>query len=265
MAKRDIPEINAGSMADIAFLLLIFFLVTTTMDRDQAYKRRIPKKIDVPQPPVEIQNRNIFSILANSAGEVYIEKRDGRIQNLDDLSDKVLEFYQKNEKLTPDEALVAAANPNHPGNNYPFYTWTDEEFIKGEILKAEEDLEKTENTENVDPAIVDFKAQILSKWMDKQKALEMYGKDYLPEIDYQAHCRITVQQATTYELFTKIHSELNEAIFQLRDEASKEIFNESYGVISRRFDNDQSREDADKLSLLKLLYPDNFIEVKPKR
>ena len=52
MAKRDIPEINAGSMADIAFLLLIFFLVTTTMDRDQAYKRRIPKKIDVPQPPV---------------------------------------------------------------------------------------------------------------------------------------------------------------------------------------------------------------------
>lgn len=264
MAKRDIPEINAGSMADIAFLLLIFFLVTTTMDRDQAYKRRIPKKIDVPQPPVEIQNRNIFSILEKN-GEIYIKNRDGRIQNLDDLSDKVLEFYQKNEKLTPDEALVAAANPNHPGNNYPFYTWTDEEFIKGEILKAEEDLEKTENTENVDPAIVDFKAQILSKWMDKQKALEMYGKDYLPEIDYQAHCRITVQQATTYELFTKIHSELNEAIFQLRDEASKEIFNESYGVISRRFDNDQSREDADKLSLLKLLYPDNFIEVKPKR
>ncbi len=81
MAKRDIPEINAGSMADIAFLLLIFFLVTTTMDRDQAYKRRIPKKIDVPQPPVEIQNRNIFSILANAAAELYIEKSDGRIKN----------------------------------------------------------------------------------------------------------------------------------------------------------------------------------------
>ena len=45
MAKRDIPEINAGSMADIAFLLLLFFLVTTTMDKDQAYIRNIPKKL----------------------------------------------------------------------------------------------------------------------------------------------------------------------------------------------------------------------------
>ena len=44
MARRDIPEINAGSMADIAFLLLIFFLVTTTMDKDQAYVRNIPKR-----------------------------------------------------------------------------------------------------------------------------------------------------------------------------------------------------------------------------
>ncbi|MDB3907862.1 biopolymer transporter ExbD, partial [Crocinitomicaceae bacterium] len=50
MAKRDIPEINAGSMADIAFLLLIFFLVTTTMEKDTAYIRYIPKKIDIPQP-----------------------------------------------------------------------------------------------------------------------------------------------------------------------------------------------------------------------
>ena len=57
MSKRDIPEINAGSMADIAFLLLLFFLVTTTMDKDQAYLRDIPK-IDVPED-IEIQ-RNIL-------------------------------------------------------------------------------------------------------------------------------------------------------------------------------------------------------------
>ena len=63
MSKRDIPEINAGSMADIAFLLLLFFLVTTTMDKDQAYLRDIPKKIDVPPEDIEIQERNILKIL----------------------------------------------------------------------------------------------------------------------------------------------------------------------------------------------------------
>ena len=63
MANRDIPEINAGSMADIAFLLLLFFLVTTTMDKDQAYVRSIPKKIEIPPEDLpDVQKRNCLAL-----------------------------------------------------------------------------------------------------------------------------------------------------------------------------------------------------------
>jgi|TARA_B110000908_G_C10264823_1_gene462694 biopolymer transport protein ExbD len=73
MARRDTPEINAGSMADIAFLLLIFFLVTTTMDIDAGISRRLPEKQpDTVEPPV-IKKRNIFEISINRNDDLLIE------------------------------------------------------------------------------------------------------------------------------------------------------------------------------------------------
>lgn len=85
MAKRDIPEINAGSMADIAFLLLIFFLMTTTMDSDTGLARTMPPPLppqeDAPPP---IRERNVFEVLINANNQLLVEKQPMALQNLKD-------------------------------------------------------------------------------------------------------------------------------------------------------------------------------------
>jgi biopolymer transport protein ExbD len=76
MARRQLQEINAGSMADIAFLLLIFFLVTTTMDSDTGLMRRLPPIPDPNQPLPEnqqVNDRNILEVKVNLNDDLSVE------------------------------------------------------------------------------------------------------------------------------------------------------------------------------------------------
>jgi len=70
---RGTPEVSSGSMADIAFLLLIFFLVTTTIANDKGILMQLPPPPEPDQPIVEFQERNIFKILANSNDQLLVE------------------------------------------------------------------------------------------------------------------------------------------------------------------------------------------------
>ncbi len=78
MARRENSEINAGSMADIAFLLLIFFLVTTTMDVDSGIARKLPEKADPNQetPTVVIKEKNVLDITVNRSNQILVEGTD---------------------------------------------------------------------------------------------------------------------------------------------------------------------------------------------
>lgn len=72
MARRENSEINAGSMADIAFLLLIFFLVTTTMDVDSGISRKLPEKTE-DSPEVIIKEKNVLDITVNRKNQLLVE------------------------------------------------------------------------------------------------------------------------------------------------------------------------------------------------
>ena len=87
------PEVDSGSMADIAFLLLIFFLVTTTIETDAGLDRMLPP-IDPPEDiDVVIKQKNIFQVNINKNGQLLA---DDELINLKDLRSKAMAFLDNN-------------------------------------------------------------------------------------------------------------------------------------------------------------------------
>jgi biopolymer transport protein ExbD len=87
---RPIPEINAGSMADIAFLLLIFFLVTTTMSTNSGVQSKLPPlPEDEQKTVVDVKERNVLVVLVNKDNNIAIK---GHPIELKDIYEKTREF-----------------------------------------------------------------------------------------------------------------------------------------------------------------------------
>jgi len=80
--KRPVPEINAGSMADIAFLLLIFFLVTTTMDVDKGLLVKLPPWTEESSEEQDIKEKNIFVVLVNAQDQLLIEEEYATLEDV---------------------------------------------------------------------------------------------------------------------------------------------------------------------------------------
>jgi biopolymer transport protein ExbD len=103
MAKK-IPEIPSASLADIAFMLLIFFLVTTTMDVDSGLERRLPQWVDPEQleDDQQIKERNVFVVLVNRNNDLLVE---GEYADIDNLRERAKEFMANpyNEEDLPEK------------------------------------------------------------------------------------------------------------------------------------------------------------------
>jgi len=88
--SKETPEINGGSMADIAFLLLIFFLVATTMDIDTGLQRQMPPyNPEQTENDEQIKERNVYVVLINSSDQLLVE---GQQMNVHALREKAKEF-----------------------------------------------------------------------------------------------------------------------------------------------------------------------------
>ncbi|MHC1779342.1 MAG: ExbD/TolR family protein [Bacteroidales bacterium] len=141
---RPVPEINAGSMADIAFLLLIFFLVVTTMDVDAGLQRRLPPMPDEnqKQDDVQINRRNILVVRISDQDRLFA---GGEIMDISRLKDKAKEFLanplnietlssRKNKEIegfgtyAVSEGVISLQNAR--GTSYKAYIAVQNELVK---------------------------------------------------------------------------------------------------------------------------------------
>lgn len=109
---RQSNEVNAGSMADIAFLLLIFFLVTTTILNDKGILVKLPPLEDVDAPVTPLPDRNVLTVKVNKANELLVENERASIDNLKELTKEFIANPNGRDDLArrPNQAVVSLQN-----------------------------------------------------------------------------------------------------------------------------------------------------------
>lgn len=121
MARKNPPEINAGSMADIAFLLLIFFLVTTQISEDKGLLVKLPPWSDEEPPDMKLNARNVLSVLVNANNDLLVRGQPVAIKDLR-LTAKEFIGNPRNESdkaETPTKAIISLKNDR--GTKYDTY------------------------------------------------------------------------------------------------------------------------------------------------
>ena len=132
MAKRALQEINAGSMADIAFLLLIFFLVTTTMDKDAGLMRVLPPPPDktLPDQQMDRRQRDIFIVLINKDNKMLVEGKIMPVYQVGEGSSRKLVDAAKNEL---GEMVYVYAGTNSIVSNNDLMRITPNEDLRDQV------------------------------------------------------------------------------------------------------------------------------------
>lgn len=234
MARREIGEINAGSMADIAFLLLIFFLVTTTMEVDAGIGRNLPMKSDE-EIPIEdrpkVLERDVLQVMANSNDQLMVE---GKFIEVDEFEEIVKAFFLDNRR--------SDVNPDMP--KYETIT----------IEKCRTEISVLNGLLENDPP---NKAQIekdVEKWKTKMEICRDNGGQFR-EISSLAVIRLQNQAKTSYGLYIQLQNILSKVMNELRQEQC-----DLYGWPSYKDLDEENPEDNQKLEKLKILVPERIIE-----
>lgn len=143
---RKTPGINTGSMADISFLLLTFFLLTSSINTEQGIPRRLPPaKKDQDKEIVDINKRNVLNVVVNFNDAVWV---NGEELLLAQLKDKALEFLENpnNSPILPEKELVQINNMGeYPVSKGVISLTNDQSTSYNMYVQVQNELEKAVN------------------------------------------------------------------------------------------------------------------------
>ncbi|MDD5184317.1 MAG: biopolymer transporter ExbD [Paludibacter sp.] len=184
--KRKVSEINSSSMADISFLLLIFFLVTTSMNVSTGLSRRLPAPLQPNQKPedIDIKKRNIFIVKVNSLNQLQVQ---GELMDVRKLKDKAKEFIQNeaNDPNLPEKTMV---NIDLLGNV---------EITKDHVISLQNDVDTQYQ------AYIEVQNELVAAYNELRNEFSMqkFGKKYdeLPEREQMAIQQVYPQKISEAE------------------------------------------------------------------
>ena len=143
---RKTPGINTGSMADISFLLLTFFLLTSSISTEQGIHRRLPPpKKDTEKTIVDINKRNVLNVMVNFNDAVWV---NGQEILLTQLKDKAVEFLENptNSNTLPEKEIIQIDNMGeYPVSKGVISLTNDQSTTYNMYVQVQNELEKAVN------------------------------------------------------------------------------------------------------------------------
>jgi biopolymer transport protein ExbD len=247
MARRPLQEINAGSMADIAFLLLIFWLVTTTIDSDEGIKRQLPPPVPPDMDAPIVKERNVFVVLVNANDELLVEGEELKIGKL---KDKAKEFLIANG-----DGLLYGDKPEDV--NLPFREWVRRSEIQQNIATYEGLVRQA-----TDPDKKSGYERTLNDWRDRLEFVNLLKGEY-KKLPGSAIISMRNDNNTTYNTYLQVQNELEAAVNELRDELAMAKFGATYAELESNFERSPDEDTRLKIFAIREVYPQRISEAEP--
>ncbi|MEN8928037.1 MAG: biopolymer transporter ExbD [Flavobacteriales bacterium] len=239
MSRRKQQGVDASSIADIAFILLAFIIIATTLEKESGLPAVLPQKRDnTMEKPPEINEKNILEILINKEDQLLIEGEWDK--TLDDIVDVVKEFM---------------TNPED-SESLPRMDVVSEDVCMQNIaiLKANKETAK-----GIALGIVNDQ---LKQWETKLDAVKLVGT--YRTVNKAATIAIQYDKATTYGKYIGVRDKIMSGLNELRDEKAMEAFGVTYSSLESIRAEVKTEEDKAKIKAIRQVYPQKIIKLPPK-